>query len=78
MSYYKILNQTEENLLEFLRVYGEKNGTEKVIFANLDARCKEKAKRTAAQHGYKVTRVIRTCVLINGNQYGDVDVTGEW
>lgn len=64
--------------MEFLRVYGEKNGTEKVIFANLDARCKEKAKRTAAQHGYKVTRVIRAGVLINGNQYGDVDVTGEW
>ena len=38
--------------MEILRVYGEKNGTEKVIFANLDARCKEKAKRTAAQHGY--------------------------
>ena len=28
--------------MEILRVYGEKNGTEKVIFANLDARCKEK------------------------------------
>lgn len=61
-----------------LRVYGEKNGTEKVIFACLDERCKEQAKITAAQHGYKITRVIKAGVLMNRYFYSDIDVTDEW
>ena len=62
--------------METLRVYGEKNGTEKVIFANLDARCKEKAKRTAALHGYTITKVIRNGTL--RTRCGEQDITDEF
>ncbi len=47
--------------METLRVYGKKNGTEKVIFAMLadTAGCIATAKKTAAQHGYEISKVIR-------------------
>ena len=61
-----------------LRVYGTKNGTEKVIFAMLaeNAGCRATAKRTAAQHGYTITKVIRNGTL--GTSYGWQDVTEEF
>lgn len=47
--------------METLRIYGTKNGTEKVIFGMLadTAGCRTTAKKTAAQNGYTITKVIR-------------------
>lgn len=47
--------------METLRVYGTKNGTEKIIFKMLadTAGCRATAKKTAAQNGYTITKVIR-------------------
>ena len=61
-----------------LRIYGAKNGTEKVIFAMLadTAGCRATAKRTAAQHGYTITKVIRNGTL--ETSYGWQDVTKEF
>jgi hypothetical protein len=63
--------------MDILRVYGKKDGKEeKLLFATLDASCKATAKKTIAQHGYKVTRVIKAGQFENG--YKEEDVTGEW
>ena len=58
-----------------LRVYGEKNGTEKVIFAMLleSPASIKRAKQTAAQHGYRITKAIRHGTLEIG--YREIDVT---
>lgn len=64
--------------METLRIYGTKNGTEKVIFAMLEdtAGCRATAKRTAAQHGYTITKVIRCGTL--RTRCGEQDVTEEF
>lgn len=58
-----------------LRVYGEKNGMEKVIFSMLaeNPASIERAKRTAAQQGYRITKVIRHGTL--ETRYREIDVT---
>lgn len=46
-----------------LKVYGEKNGERKLIFASLHPSCIEKAKKTAKENGYTITEIWETGTL---------------
>jgi hypothetical protein len=46
-----------------LKVYGEKNGERKLIFASLHPSCLEKAKKTAKENGYTITEIWETGAL---------------
>lgn len=61
--------------MENLRVYGTKNGAEKLLFANLaeHPNCIKTAKKTAAQNGYKISRAIR--IGTHRNCFTDEDIT---
>lgn len=54
--------------MEVLRVYGKKNGEEKLIFAQLvdTEKCRATAKENAKRHGYEISRVIRIGSSRNG------------
>ncbi len=61
--------------METLRVYGKKDGAEKLLFANLaeHPNCIKTAKKTAEQNGYKISRAIRNGT--HRNCFADEDVT---
>ena len=61
-----------------LTVYGKKNGTEKVIFGNLfdSPAAMRKAKQTAQQQQYEITRAYRSGTIQTG--YRATDITAEF
>lgn len=58
-----------------LRVYGKKNGEEKMIFSTLaDTPASiRRAKQTAKQHGYEITKTVR--VGTSATMFREQDVT---
>ena len=61
-----------------LTVYGKKGGTEKVIFGNLfdSPAAMRKAKQTAQQQQYEITRAYRSGTIQTG--YRATDITAEF
>jgi len=61
-----------------LTVYGKKDGTEKVIFGNLfdSPAAMRKAKQTAQQQQYEITRAYRSGTIQTG--YRATDITAEF
>ena len=61
-----------------LTVYGKKDGTEKVIFGNLfdSPAAMRKAKQTAQQNRYEITRAYRSGTIQTG--YRATDITAEF
>jgi ribosomal protein S5 len=61
-----------------LTVYGKKDGTEKVIFGNLfdSPAAMRKAKQTAQQQQYEITRAYRSGTIKTG--YRATDITAEF
>lgn len=64
--------------MDILRVYGEKNGVENLIFGRLAdlTGCHRTAKKTAAEHGYTITKVIRVGTIANG--FRDENIMAEF
>ena len=64
--------------METLTVYGKRNGTEKVIFGNLfdSPATMRKAKQTAKQNRYEITRAYRSGTIQTG--YRQTDITAEF
>lgn len=64
--------------METLRVYGTKNGTEKMIFSTLanTASCIATAKKNAALHGYEITKVIK--VGTSATMFQEENITAEF
>jgi ribosomal protein S5 len=61
-----------------LTVYGKKDGTEKVIFGNLfdSPAAMRKAKQTAQQQQYEITKAYRSGTIQTG--YRATDITAEF
>ena len=61
-----------------LTVYGKKDGTEKVIFGNLydSPTAMRRAKQTAQQNRYEITRAYRSGTIQTG--YRATDITAEF
>jgi len=62
-----------------LRVYGKRTGGDEVlIFGNLvdSPGCISRAKKTAAHHGYKITRAVKVGTI--ETRYQDTDYTAEF
>lgn len=61
--------------METLTVWGYKNGRAKILFANLaeNVSCIARAKRTASEQGYKISRAVR--IGTHRNCFTDEDIT---
>lgn len=64
--------------MEYLRIYGRKPGNteEKLLFASLPETRINTAKKTAAENGYTISKIISIASHKNG--YTDQDVTRKY